>query len=107
MKVQRRKILKYIRIIVYVLLIISLILLKYTDLIQSECHIRKNIGILCPSCGITRAIKGIINFDFNSAISNNAYATLVLLPIFVILFIDDIICMILKKKSLVEIILGE
>lgn len=107
MEDKRRKILKYIRIIVYIVLIISLVLLKYTDLIQSECHIKKNIGILCPSCGMTRAMKGIVNFDLNYALENNAYAILVLLPIFVVLFVDDVICMIFKKKSLVEIILGE
>jgi len=102
-----RKTLKYIRIFAYILLIIFLIMLKYLDNMHWTCYINENFGILCPTCGITRATKAILNFDFILALKNNAYYTLILLPIFAILLIDDIICMITKKKSFVEIILGE
>ena len=104
---KRNKILKIIRIITYITLIISLAILKYTNLLNFTCYINDHFGVLCPSCGITRAIRAIINFDFILAMKNNAYCTLVLFPTFLILFIDDAICMIFKKKSLVEIILGE
>ena len=107
MNSKRRKILKKIRIIVYIIIIISLLILKFTDIINWKCYINEHFGVLCPSCGITRAIKAIVNFDFALALKNNAYCTLVLFPIFVILFIDDILSMIFKKKSFVEIILGE
>ena len=71
------------------------------------CHIYENSGFLCPSCGITRATKAILDFNFGSAISYNSYYTLILLPIFLILLIDDIVCMIIKKRSFVGIILDE
>lgn len=107
MKIKRNKILKIIRICTYILIIISLILLKYTDIINTKCYIHENTGILCPTCGITRAIKSILNGNIMSAVENNAYFTMVLLPIFIILLIEDILCIITKKKSFVEIILGE
>ncbi len=99
--------LKYIRIICYVIIILSMIVLRQTDLINRPCDIKEAFGISCPMCGVTRSIKAILNFDFPLAIEMNAYVTLVLFPIFVILFIDDIISIILKKKSFVDIILGE
>lgn len=107
MKIDRRKLLRNIRIAVYIVITISVILLKYTDLIRWTCFVNEKFGILCPTCGMTRAVIAIFSLNFNLAIRRNAYCTLVLFPIFVILFIDDIICIILKKKSFVEIILGE
>lgn len=97
--------LKYLRIILYILVIISLILLKITGFsLLGECYINKNFGLLCPSCGITRATESLLNLDFTKALSYNSFYVLILLPIFLVLAINDIICMILKKKSLVDII---
>lgn len=107
MKINRNKMLKYIRIAVYIIIAIILIIIKTTDTPLWTCTINENFGILCPTCGMTRAIEAIFSLDFALAIERNAYCTLVLFPIFTILFIDDIICMILKKKSFVDIILGE
>lgn len=100
-------VLKFVRIIVYIILLGVLIFLGCSDDNNfGLCHIKENFGILCPSCGITRATKSILSLDFILAIEYNAYFTLVLLPVFFVLFIDDIICMIFKKRSLVDIILG-
>ena len=104
---KRNKILKIIRIITYIAIIISLIILKYTNVFNFTCYINQHFGVLCPSCGITRAVRAIVNYDFTLAIKNNAYCTLILFPIFFILCVDDIICMIFNKKSFIEIILGE
>ena len=98
---------KKFRIIVYILIILSWLILKYTNIIRWTCYINENFGILCPTCGITRAVQNILNFNFLSAIKYNAYCTLILFPIFFILFIDDIICIILKKRSFVDIIFGD
>lgn len=103
----RRIILKIIRIITYIVIIIFLIILKYTNIINFTCYINEHFGVLCPSCGITRAMRAIVNFDFSLAMKNNAYCTVILFPTFLILFIDDLISMFFKKKSFVEIILGE
>ena len=107
MKIKRRTILKTIRIITYLLIITSLLLLRFTNIIRVNCYVHDNIGILCPTCGITRAMRAITNFDFKNAVEQNAYGTVVLFPTFIILFVDDVICMLFKKKSLIEIILGE
>ena len=103
----RKKILKIIRIIVYIIIAISLFILKFTDIINWTCHINEHFHVLCPSCGMTRAMRAIVNFDFRLALKDNAYFTLVLFPMFLVLFIDDIISMIFNKKSFVEIIFGE
>lgn len=100
-----RKVLKYIRIVTYIIIGILFFILKFTNVINWTCYINENFGILCPSCGITRASIAILNFNFPLAVARNAYFTLVLFPIFLILFIDDVVCMIMKKKSFVEIIL--
>ncbi len=105
MRIDRRNILKYIRIIIYILIIISMLILKYTNLIHWTCSIKESFGISCPMCGVTRALKAILDFNFPLAIEKNAYVTLILFPIFAILLVDDIISMILKRKSFVEIII--
>ena len=107
MKIRRSKMLKYIRIAVYIAIAIFLIILKNTDSAIWTCSINERFGILCPTCVMTRAIEAIFSFNFGLAVERNAYCTLVLFPIFAILFIDDILCMIFRKKSFVEIILGE
>ncbi|MCI8393644.1 MAG: DUF2752 domain-containing protein [Clostridia bacterium] len=65
---------------------------------------KDSTGLFCPACGITRATKELLSFNFSLAVEYNAYYTLVLFPIFVVLFIDDIICIIIKKRSFVDII---
>lgn len=97
--------LKTLRIILYIFIIISLIALKLMgSSLLGECYINKNFGLLCPSCGITRATESLLNLDFTKALSYNSFYVLILLPIFLVLAINDIICMILNKKSLVDII---
>lgn len=100
-------ILKIVRITVYILILASLIFLGCSD--DSNfglCHIKENFGILCPSCGITRATKAILSLDFALAMEYNAYFTLILLPTFLALLVDDIVCMVFNKRSLVDMILG-
>lgn len=99
------KILKYIRITVYVLILAGLIWLKFTNFYFGDCYIRTHLGFICPACGITRATEALLNLDFKSAISYNAYYVLILLPLFIIFFVNDIYCMITNKTSFVDIIL--
>ena len=103
---ERRKILKFIRIAVYFLLIVSWIFLSISGENNfGACYINENFGILCPSCGITRATKAVLSLDFSLAIELHAFYVFVLLPIFLCLLVDDVICMIFNRRSLVEIIL--
>lgn len=101
------KMFKCVRIIIYILILVSLLWLKFTDNTFGECYIAKNLGIQCPSCGITRATKDILDLDFASATRHNAYYVLVLLPTFLVFLFDDIICIFLDKTSFVEMILGK
>jgi hypothetical protein len=102
----RRKILRFIRIALYILLIFSWIFLSISGENNfGACYINENFGILCPSCGITRATKAVLSLDFSLAIELHAFYVFVLLPIFLCLLVDDVICMIFNRRSLVEIIL--
>lgn len=102
----RRKVLRFIRIAVYVLLIVSWIFLSISNENNfGACYINENFGILCPSCGITRATKAILSLDFGLAIELHAYFVFVLLPVFLFLLVDDVFCMIFNRSSFVEIIL--
>lgn len=98
---------KLIRIISYIVLAILLILLKYTNIFNFNCYINDTFHIFCPACGMTRATIVILNLDFTRAILHNAYYTLVLFPIFMILLVDDIICFIFNKRSFVDVIFGD
>ena len=100
-----KKYFKNIRIILYILIFASLLWLKFTDNTFGECYIFQTFGFHCPSCGITRATKELLNLNFLSAIMYNAYYVLILLPIFIIFLINDIICIIINKTSFVDIIL--
>ena len=101
-----------LRIILYVAIIFSLIALKYTNFLNLKCFIYSRTGILCPTCGITRAVKSLVNFDIASSIKYNTFFTLVLLPIFLILFVQDIFVIVINLiknknyKSFVDIIFG-
>ncbi len=98
---------KLIRIFFYIILTISLILLKFTNIFNFNCYINDTFHILCPACGMTRATLSILNLDFTHAIFHNAYYTLVLFPIFLILLVDDIVCLIFNKRSFIDIIFGD
>lgn len=97
------------------LYIISIIIITtiYIFNIPTSCYLRDNFGILCPACGLTRATISILNFKFVDAFYYNEYYTIILVPMVIIFFINDIYCIfkrkILKKKtlSLVEIVFGE
>lgn len=94
------------RIILYIGLGVALFFLSLSDDTNfGECYIYENIGVLCPSCGITRGVKAILSLDFASSFNYNRFYVLILLPLFLILMIDDIISIIRKKRSFVEVIL--
>ncbi len=98
---------KKFRILLYIILGILLCIFKFTNFLIDSCYIYQNFHILCPTCGITRATIAILNLDFVNAIHYNAYFTLVLFPIFLVLTLEDIYCFIRKKRSLVDVIFEE
>lgn len=104
---------KILRIIAYIVVIVALILLKFTTLLNIPCVIHTKTGLDCPTCGFTRAVTSILNFNFLDAINYNAFLTVVIFPIFTFLFIQDVLYItlgIIKKKeykSYIEIIFGD
>lgn len=81
--------------------------------IEMKCFFFENFGIQCPACGLTRATIAVLHLNFVEAIKYNAYYTLVLIPLIMILIINDLYVVIQRKinskkhlPSFVEIILG-
>ena len=101
-----------LRIILYIIIIVALIILRYTNILNFGCYVYNTTGIQCPTCGFTRALLSILDFDILSAIEYNAFFTLVFFPVFLFLSVQDIIYIVLnliKNKnyvSYVEIIFG-
>lgn len=104
---------KILRIIAYVVIVVALVLLKFTTILNIPCVIHERTGIDCPTCGFTRAVTSILNFNFVDAFNYNTFFTVVIFPVFTFLFVQDVIYIVLsiinKKeyKSYVEIILGD
>lgn len=96
-----------IRAIIYVISIILVVLVQI-GIIKTSCFWYDNYGILCPSCGLTRATKSIIQLKFSEAFQYNAVYTCALF----ILLINDFYTLfqryVLKRHNIsyIEIILG-
>ena len=100
-----------VRLVIY---IISIILVIYivTKNIAIPCYWNENYGLICPSCGLTRATKNILQFNFYEAIKNNMFYTCIIIPFLFFLLINDWYIIfkryILKKQdfSYIEMIMG-
>ena len=102
-----------LRIILYAIIIVALIILRYTNILNFGCYIYNTTGIQGPTCGFTRALLAILDLDILSAVKYNSFFTLVFFPVFLFLSIQDIIYISINfikdknYKSYVEIIFGE
>lgn len=65
--------------IIVVLMVAAVFLLKW------KCLIKKFIGIPCPSCGLTRALRAAFKLDFHKSFSYHPLFWLI--PIVIIIFI--------------------
>ena len=100
----------YFRIVLYLALfsIFALMPVNTAAHLGYRCPIKAVFGVPCPGCGITRAFANIMHFNFQKAISYNAFFVFGLFPVSVFLIIDDIITIILrylkktKRKSMIE-----
>lgn len=54
-------------------LVTALLLLKINNIIKLDCPIRKYTGYQCPSCGMTRAFREVLNGNLSLAIKYNTY----------------------------------
>lgn len=51
------------------------------------CFFKKNLGIRCPGCGLTRAFVSIFNLDFINAFKYN----IISIPLFVFIIISNVL----------------
>lgn len=56
-----------------------------------SCLWKREWGILCPSCGATRALMKILELDFAAAFSNHPIFTTAIYPIAFLLCFQDLI----------------
>lgn len=101
----------YIRILIYIISVVLVVLVNM-KIINIGCFFKDNFGIICPSCGITRATMNIIHLNLGKAIKNNSFYTIVLVPLLMFFVINDIYVfikrIITRKKdiSFIDIILN-
>lgn len=96
-----------IRIVVYILIIYVA-----CNLISNNtrflCVWNEVYGIICPSCGATRATLSILRGNILKAISYNLVYTIAIFPIIFILILEDVLMILLRifrltiKRSLLE-----
>ena len=98
------------RVVLYIL-IVYMIYRLLTGSTRFICNWNEKYGILCPSCGATRATLLIIKGQFLEALKYNTLYVVTLFPLSIFLIADDIIIMfarlfkITKKRTLIEILL--
>lgn len=69
-----------------ILFIICLYIIVKNDTIKiiPPCYIFQKTGLLCPSCGGTRCIKELLNFNIVEALKMNAFYTITILYLLVL-----------------------
>lgn len=76
--------------ILFEVLIIAFIILTYiavkTNIIKfvPKCYFHEKTGLLCPSCGGTRCVKELINFNIIGALKMNAFYTLTIIYLLIL-----------------------
>jgi hypothetical protein len=107
---KKRNQLFILRCVFYVLLIGLPLLLRAAGLTW-PCFYYAVSGILCPTCGCTRAFTCLMQGDFPTAVDYNAFLILFLLPVLAGMLLQDLyvgIARLLHKQdriSLVEFLL--
>ena len=90
--------------ILIIFLFLGLILIFFIYLkFNIPCLFKKTFHIPCPACGMTRAIKSIMNFNIYKSFSYNIL-TFPLIIIIFLLFITTIIDLLYNKHYLNKII---
>lgn len=88
------------------LIYLSLCLIAYltvTSLLNITCIIKHITGISCPGCGMTRALKSLVLFNFSKALYYHPLVFL-LIPIAVLLLVFTIKKMYKTRKVFVYVV---
>lgn len=102
----------YLRITLYIALITTFYVIPL-EVIEKEslCTTYNKTGILCFSCGITRAFSNFLHVNLIKSFSYNPIFTCAICPIFLFIFFEDTYKIVKrtftlkKEKSLLEKIL--
>ena len=89
------------KLLVLCVLFVLYFVVSYYIHLYIPCLFHSLTGLLCPGCGITRMILSIFQGNFLVAFCYNKFLFLSF-PIFVILFIDYVICIIRNVKPLYQ-----
>lgn len=101
----------YVRIVAYILVVLAVVLCA-NGKIYLGCMFFEEFGVICPTCGATRATLAMLSGNIISAIEYNAFYSLVILPFVIFLILEDLYVIItrylLKKEriSLIEVMFG-
>lgn len=109
----KKMLIKYFPIarLIFYIALFSVFIIIPCDKVESGslCAFYNIFNVLCFSCGTTRAFSNIMHLRFSKALAYNPLFTLMICPIFTILFIQDsfvIIKRMLTKKecySMIEV----
>lgn len=80
----------YIRLLLYIFLLLLVLFIYWFGFPYIGCYWNETYGILCPSCGVSRAIIAILHFNFSLAIRHNLLFTCIVFPLFALLLLNDI-----------------
>ena len=95
------------RIMLYFLLFLVFILLRDVPMGDLKiCPFENFFGVLCPGCGTTRAFVSVLRFDFVEAFGLNPLFVLFILPVAVLIILQDIFCSAIGKTSFAEFVLS-
>lgn len=100
-----------VRIVAYILVVLAVVLCA-NGKIYLGCMFFEEFGIICPTCGATRATLAMLRGNIISAIEYNAFYSLVILPFVIFLILEDLYVIITRcvfKKtriSLIEVMFG-
>ena len=86
---KKTKIFSYIRLAIYTAAIFAAVML-INGKITTSCYWNDKYGILCPTCGMTRATINILRLNFREALKYHAVYTGIIFPIAFILVVNDI-----------------
>lgn len=99
---------RYIRLAFYIIFFLSFIIIPTSFFEkQSICIIYNVTSLKCPTCGVTRAFSSIMHLDYIKAFNLNPVFTIMICPIFLTVFIQDMILILrdlIKRKDSITLI---
>lgn len=101
-------ILRYARLFFYIIFFLSFIIIP-RDFFEGEsiCITYKITKLQCPTCGVTRAFSSLMHLNIKDAFILNPIFTIMIFPICMSVFIQDIIIIIIdliKRKDSISLI---